>query len=131
MTCPRFFHPHPNLGDEVNSNIVQSEIEGGVGLQNLRPGSALQVRTQHTCYEVLVLFGSMALISGHPLYCPRPVLVTILGSTWGGSMLEIRFGRGTCMEFHHPESGTTIVKCPIQEIRECPQSSLSQIAAPV
>lgn len=110
---------------------MQSEIEGGVGLQNLRPDSALKVRTQHTGYEVLVLFGSVALISGHPLYCPCPVLVTILGSTWGGSMLEIRFGRGTCMEFHHPESGTTIVKCPIQEIRECPQSSLSQIAAPV
>lgn len=52
MTCPRSFRPHPNLGDEVNSNIVQSEIEGGVGLQNLPPGSALHVRTQHTCYEV-------------------------------------------------------------------------------
>jgi hypothetical protein len=66
MPCSRFFRPHPNLSYEVNSNIVQSEIEGGVNLQNLRPGSALQVHTQHTCYDVLVLFGSVALISGPP-----------------------------------------------------------------
>jgi hypothetical protein len=72
---------------------VQSEIEGGVNLQNLRAGSALQIHTQHTSYNVLVLFGSLAFISGHPLYCPRPVLVTIRGSTWGGSMLKVRSAR--------------------------------------
>jgi len=29
------FMPHPNLGDDVNGNIVQSEIEGGVFLEGL------------------------------------------------------------------------------------------------
>src|SRR4029077_3061520 len=65
MTCPSFFRPHRNLSDEVNSNIVQYEIEGGMNLQNLRPGSALQIHTRHTSYNVLVLFGSLAFISGH------------------------------------------------------------------
>jgi len=27
---PRLFRPHPNLSDDVNRNLVQSEIEGGV-----------------------------------------------------------------------------------------------------
>src|ERR1700745_2092231 len=120
MTCPRFCRLHRNLSDDVISNIVQSQIEGGVALQNLRPGPALQIRTRHTSYNVLVLFGSLAFISGHPLYCPRPVLVTIRGSTWGGSMLKVCFiGRGMRMEFHHPDYRTPIVTSPIQEIREC------------
>jgi hypothetical protein len=59
------------------------------------------------------------MISGHPLYCPQPVPVTITGSTWGGSMLKVRYiGRGMHLEFHHPEYHMPIVTSPIQEIRE-------------
>jgi hypothetical protein len=47
MTSPCLFRPHPNLSDEVNSNIVQSEIEGGVRLEDLHPGSTLQVKVLH------------------------------------------------------------------------------------
>jgi hypothetical protein len=43
--------------------------------------------------------------------------VTIAGSTWGGSMLKVRFiGRGMHLEFHHPAYSTPIVTSPIQEI---------------
>jgi hypothetical protein len=113
------FTPHPNLGDEVNRNIVQSEIEGGVFLEGLPPDTVLQIRTQHHFYTALLLGGGSALISGHPQYCPHPVQVTIAGSTWGGSMLKMRFiGRGMQMEFHHPAYSTPIVTSPIQEIRE-------------
>jgi hypothetical protein len=119
MTCPRLFRPHHNLSNEVNSKIVQSEIEGGVNLQNLRPGSAFQIHTRETSYNVLVLFGSLVFIPGHPLYCPRPLLVKIRGSTWSGSMLKVRFiSLGMRMEFHRPEYKTPIVISPIQEIRE-------------
>jgi hypothetical protein len=129
MPVPCFFRPHPHLSDEVNRNLVQSEIEGGVRVEDLRPGSTLQVKTQNTCYRILILFGAMALISGHPLFCPRPVLITIHGSTWGGSMLKVRFiGRGMHLEFHHPEYSTPIVTSPIREIEECPTLSGSEIA---
>jgi hypothetical protein len=114
------FRPHPNLSHEVNRNIVQSEIEGGVRLEDVQPGARLQVTTRNTRYQLVVLNGNMALITGHPLYCPRPVLVQIHGSTWGGSMLKVRFlGRGMCMEFGHPQYGTPILTSPIQEIQEC------------
>jgi hypothetical protein len=132
LNSSNFFRPHPNLSDEVNRNVVQSEIEGGVRLEDLQPGSRLQVTTRNTCYQLLVLVGNTALITGHSLYCPRPVLVRIHGSTWGGSMLKVRFiGRGMCMEFAHPQYQTPILTSPIQEIRQCVQSSKRTMATVV
>jgi hypothetical protein len=100
-TCdhPRFFPPHANLSDAVNNNIVQSEIEGGVHLQDLPPGTVLEVQTQNRSYTILYKGWDQALISGHPVFCPQPVPVTIHGSSWGGSMLKTRFGRGMRLEF--------------------------------
>jgi hypothetical protein len=113
------FIPHPNLSDEVNRNIVQSEIEGGVLLSALPPSTVLQIETQHHRYTAVLLGGSEALISGHPEYCPEPVLVAIAGSTWGGTMLKQRYiGRGMHLEFCHPDYHTPIVTSRIQEIRE-------------
>ncbi|HYA25993.1 MAG TPA: hypothetical protein VEF05_17660 [Terriglobales bacterium] len=113
------FTPHPNLSDEVNRNIVQSEIEGGVLLSALPPSTVLQIETQHHRYTAVLLGGSDALISGHPEFCPEPVLVAIAGSTWGGTMLKQRYiGRGMHLEFCHPDYRTPIVTSRIQEIRE-------------
>ena len=117
---PHCFSPHANLSDEVNHNIVQSEIDGGVHLSNLSPESVLQIQTQHRWYTVVPRGQGQALISGHPEFCPQPVLVRIEGSTWGGSMLKLRFiGRGMHLEFRHPEYQTPIVTSLIQEVREC------------
>lgn len=114
------FVPHPNFADEVNHNILQSEIEGGVFLKDLPPATVLEIDTRHHSYTLVFLGESTALISGHPRYCPEPVTVAIAGSTWGGSMLKLRFvGRGMHLEFHHPEYRTPIVTSAIQEIREC------------
>ncbi len=114
------FTPHPNLSDEVNRNIIRSEIEGGVFLDRLQLNSVLLIQTQHRCYTAVMLGGSQALISGHPEYCPEPTLVAIAGSTWGGSMLKLRFvGRGMQLEFCHPAYSTPIVTSCVQEIREC------------
>jgi len=112
------FIPHPNLDDEVNRHIIQSEVEGGVFLEDLLPSTVLLIETKHHSYTAVVLAGSEALISGHPKYCPQPIKVNIAGSTWGGSMLKLRFvGRGMRLEFSHPEYRTPIVTSPVQEIR--------------
>jgi hypothetical protein len=119
------FTPHPNLSDGVNRNIVRSEIEGGVFLEALAPDTVLQIRTQHHHYTAQFLGEGTAMISGHPQYCPQPVQVTIAGSTWGGSMLKLRFiGRGMHLEFHHPDYSRPIITSPIQEIWE-PVESVS------
>jgi hypothetical protein len=113
------FAPHPNLSDDVNGNIVRSEIEGGVSLGDLPPSTVLEIQTQNHRYTAVFLSESQALISGHPEYCPEPVLVGISGSTWGGSMLKLRYiGRGMHLEFCHPEYRTPIVTSCIQEVRE-------------
>jgi hypothetical protein len=122
--------PHPNFSDEVNRHIVQSQVEGGVFLEDLSPSTVLQIETKYHSYTAVVLGGSQALICGHPEYCPRPVRVDIAGSTWGGSMLKLRFvGRGMHLEFYHPKYRTPIVTSPIQEIRECLHVSNSRVAA--
>ena len=36
VPVPNLFMPHPNLSDEVNRNISQSEVEGRVCLNILR-----------------------------------------------------------------------------------------------
>jgi len=101
---PHLFQPHANLCDAINHNIVQSEVEGGVHLRDLPPGTVLQVQTQNREYTIEYKGWDQALISGHPVFCPEPVQVVIHGSTWGGSMLKSRFiGRGMRLEFGHPD----------------------------
>jgi len=118
-TSPNLFRPHPNLSDEVNHNFVQSEVEGGVYLNDLPPATVLEIQTQHHCYQVVLLDENIALISGHPQFCPEPIQVAIAGSTWGGSMLKRRFvGRGMHLEFRHPDYRTPIVTSTVQDIRE-------------
>jgi len=117
LTQPSF--PHPNLSDQVNHNIIESEIEGGVYLGDLPHASTLEVETQNRSYTLVVCGASVALISGHPRYCPEPVMVKIEGSNWGGSMLKPSYlGRGMHLEFRHPEYEQPIITSRILEIRQ-------------
>jgi hypothetical protein len=113
----------------VNHNLTQSEVEGGVHLEQLAPGSRLEVQTQHRWYTLVNCGDGLALISGHPKYCPEPSLVRVLGSNWGGSMLKMRFiGRSMRLEFQHPEYRTPIITSRIVEIRETPSPTASATA---
>lgn len=113
-----FAAPHPNLSDQINHNIIQSEVEGGVYLSDLPCGAALVVETENRQYHLVHHGSGQAMISGHPEYCPDPVLVTIDGSNWGGSMLKMSFiGRGMRLEFRHPQF-RTIMTSRIVNIRQ-------------
>jgi hypothetical protein len=129
-TSSNFFRPHPNLSDDVNGNIVRSEVEGGVFLQDLPLESGVQIQTRHHWYTLVRCADGGELISGHPEFCPRPVRVRVQGSTWGGSMLKLRFvGRGMQLEFCHPAYATPIVTSPIVEIRQCDPAFRSGVLA--
>jgi len=114
---PSLYEVSPFFSDAINRNIVQSEVEGGVFFKDLRPGMALSIQTQSRVYELAIVNDSVALISGHPEICPEPVEVHLQGSTWGGSMIKMRFiGRGMCLEYVHP----VLKRCrtsPIADIR--------------
>jgi len=112
------FVPHQNLSDQINGNIIRSEIEGGVYLRDLPEESTLEVATQNRRYTLVVRGDGRALISGHPEFCPEPVEVRIHGSNWGGSMLKAAYlGRGMHLEYRHPKYRGPIVTSPIVDIR--------------
>ena len=116
--------PNENLSDEINANIIRSEIEGGVYLRDLPEESTLEVETRNRWYTVVVQRDGQALISGHPEFCPEPVLVYIHGSNWGGSMLKVAYlGRGMHMEYRHPAYHGAIVTSVIQDIRVVPKAA--------
>jgi hypothetical protein len=115
---PALFSASPYFDDSVNRNIIRSQVEGGVHLGQLAPGTILEVETQNRAYTIHYRGAGQALISGHPVFCPEPVLVNIHGSTWGGSMLKERFiGRGMRLEFAHPDY-EPITTSVILEVRE-------------
>ena len=120
---PKPFTPSPYFDDRVNHNIIQSQIEGGVHLGRLKPGDVLEVETQNRAYTICYRGSGEAWISGHPVFCPEPVLVNIHGSTWGGSMLKERFiGRGMCLEFA-PPTNPAITTSVIVDVRESPKAA--------
>ena len=115
---PDIFTPNPHLSDEINRNIVQSEIEGGVSMQNLPKGAVVEIETQNRVYTLVSCGEGDALLHGHPTFCPEPVLVSIHGSTWGGSMLKYRYiGRGMHLEFGHPGYEGPIITSRIVDVR--------------
>ena len=122
LPVPTVFTPSPRLSDEINRNIIQSEIEGGVSMHNLPKGAVVEIETQNRVYTLVSCGEGEALLRGHPMFCPEPVRVSIHGSTCGGSMLKYRFiGRGMHLEFGHPEYVTPIVTSRIVDIRPCGQ----------
>ncbi|MDE2105471.1 MAG: hypothetical protein KGL39_50050 [Patescibacteria group bacterium] len=124
---------HPNLSDQINNQIAESELNGGVWInphpehvnaeikaQPVLPiGSMLRVRTKNTLYTVIKLGEQKFAIHGHHTYCPVPTLCKIHGSTFGGAMLKIGFiGRGMHLEFSVAGFPYAINTTEIQEITE-------------
>lgn len=110
------------LDDEINRNICQSEIAGGVYLADLEVGDLVEVETKNRIYFIENCGNGKILMSGHPKYCPQPTPVRLHGSTWGGSSLKLGFiGRGMRLEFSHPAHGV-IRTSQIREIRQLQQA---------
>ena len=117
IDIPELFSVQEHLSDQINCNIIQSEIDGGVYLRDLKAGDTLEIETQDWTCTLVYRGDHQASVSGHPLYCPAPVLVYITGSTWGGSMLKLFYiGRGMHMEFLHP-AYERILTSPVVDIR--------------
>jgi hypothetical protein len=118
MDTGYYINEHPNLDTAVIRAIAQSEIEGGVSLNQLPLGAVVEVETKNTKYRIENRGEGQVMISGHPIFCPDPVLVDFHGSTWGTPMIKTRFiGRGMQMEFQNPEIGL-VHTTRVREIRE-------------
>lgn len=84
----------------------------------------LEIETKNNTYLRENRGDGLVLLSGHPEFCPQPVLVKVNGSTWGKSMIKMEFiGRSMHLEFRHPTHGV-IRTSRIREIREIPRETL-------
>ena len=105
---------------------AERENEDGIALDDLELGAVVEVQTGHTTYRMENCGDGKVLISGHPQYCPTPVLVDFHGSTGGHSILKFRFiGRGLHLEFRHPTLGvvrTSRIKA-VRELTPLPPGS--------
>ena len=60
-----------------------------VDLKALRLGSLIEVETKSRHYHIEYLGGSDIRVSGHPKYCPQPMLAQLLGcGDKGGEFIE-------------------------------------------
>jgi hypothetical protein len=124
---PDLFVPDPNLNNETPSDLGWPETAQGVFLKELARGEIIEVETKHHSYRVENCGKGQILISGHPEYCPHPVLVDVYGSTWGGTMLKPGFiGRDMHLEFCHPRYGV-VQTSRIREIRQARKGALSRV----
>ena len=98
------------------SELIDSEHEG-LYLRDLEAGDVVEIFTQNRVYRMIYEGDGEAMISGHPEFCPEPIPVKILGSTWGGSMIKTDFiGCGMHLEFR-PAGTRRVTTSRILEIR--------------
>jgi len=98
--------PNKNLSDQINNNIHQSEVNGGLFLTDVAIGETVSAKTRNTLYTINKTGENDYLISGSKKYCPQPTDCKIAGSTWGGSMLKIGFiGIGMHLEMYLGQKG--------------------------
>lgn len=101
---------------EVNPMPV---IEG-LDINTVAVGARIEVHTKNRTYMLENCGDGQVLISGHPKYCPRPLLVKLLGCTWGGAMLKMQYIEpGMYLEYRHPLHGI-VCTSRIEEVREIP-----------
>jgi hypothetical protein len=66
-----------------------AEIHEGVDVNVLRPGSFIDIETKSRHYLIEFLGGNAMRISGHPEYCPTPVMAELQGSLDQRGTLEL------------------------------------------
>lgn len=105
---------HPNLSPQINANIRESELAGGIFVKDLPVGKGLRIQTANTLYILRRISDKDYTIEGNQRFCPKPEACCIHGSTWGGSMIKIGFiGRDMHLEFstvEYPQVTTSVIK---------------------
>jgi hypothetical protein len=117
----RTIMPNASQNEAASPETIEPEVAGGVYLDDLPEGVALEVETSGHRYTIVNRTQGEALISGHPKFCPQPTAVKIGGSALGGCMLKAGFiGLGMRLTFQLP-THRTITTSPIMQIRTSPQ----------
>lgn len=88
----------------IHSENQELELGCGIYLSELSPGDELIIETENRAYHLVYSGHGEGFLSGHPVYCPNSLLVSIRGSGLGDNVLCADYlGEGLHMEFWHPE----------------------------
>ena len=87
------------------SRAGEAQRTQSVALDELPVGAVLEVETGHSTYRIENRGEGKALISGHPDYCPEPVLVDFHGAVGPSSLKMWLIEPELKMEFRHPDFG--------------------------
>jgi hypothetical protein len=68
-----------------------TEFPDGVQLAELKQGAVIDVETQSRHYSLEYLGGDEVRVSGHPQWCPTPVVVKLEGSLGNSGAFEPGF----------------------------------------
>jgi hypothetical protein len=91
-----------------------------VDCKSLVRGSLIDVETKSRHYRIECLGGNAIRISGHPVYCPDPVLAQLHGSVNKEGILELGLiGRGTRLMFllneHRPVTTSRVLRVHVDQ----------------
>jgi len=101
-------------------------VSQGVDIDELAIGARLEVETGHNTYRLENRGEGKVVISGHPEYCPEPVLVDFQGSVGGSALLKMwHIEPGLKMAFRHPKLGL-VRTSRVRSIRELQPASPSE-----
>jgi len=65
-----------------NLEATQTGIDAGIFLSKTPLGAVIEAATANTVYRIVHVAPNTVEISGHPLYCPRPMRVSLTGTRW-------------------------------------------------
>lgn len=91
------------------NGIYSYDSEGGVQIDRLDIGTVLEVQTCNSLYTIEVLDNKKFSVQGGSRFI-HPCETWIGGSTWGGSMIKIKWiGIGMHIEMGHPNPEKSIL----------------------
>lgn len=91
-------HLHP----DILKRIEAQEKLGGIKIDELEVGTKIEAQTFNSLYTIEVLENGKFMVNGGTRFT-APQEVAIAGSTWGGSMLKMKWiGINMCIEMEHP-----------------------------
>jgi len=101
--------------------ITPTEVQGGVDLDSLRPGSLIEIETKSRHYYIEYLGGKAMRISGHPEYCPEPVRALVESPIEPGRRLTF------LLNDNRPVTTTVILNLRVEQPATVPPASVPSI----